>query len=93
MFKQLNDPPLKTVVGLSNIYNGCPEHVKSPLAAAFLALLDPGRSRRGDHGPRRRAADGGRQGRCSTRSQVDESVRRSVEVLNNETLYCNSYLD
>ena len=46
MFKQLNDPPLKTVVGLSNIYNGCPEHVKSPLAAAFLSLLIPAASTR-----------------------------------------------
>ena len=41
MFGHLNEPPLKTTVGLSNIYNGCPEHVKSPMAAALLALLIP----------------------------------------------------
>jgi 5-methyltetrahydrofolate corrinoid/iron sulfur protein methyltransferase len=92
MFKQLNDPPLKTVVGLSNIYNGCPEHVKSPLAAAFLTLLIPAGLDAAIMDPNDELqmavvnAD-------ETALVDDESIRRSISVLQNETLYCNSYLD
>ncbi|MBF0465850.1 MAG: dihydropteroate synthase [Nitrospirae bacterium] len=39
MFQELNDPPMKTVVGLSNISNGCPKHVRPILNNHFLALL------------------------------------------------------
>ena len=78
MFRQLNDPPLKTVVGLSNIYNGCPEHVKSPMAAALLALLIPAGLDAGDHGPQRRAADGGRAHRPGR--AADDRRAREVDV-------------
>ncbi|HMK43819.1 MAG TPA: dihydropteroate synthase [Dissulfurispiraceae bacterium] len=39
MFQELNDPPMKTVVGLSNISNGCPKHVRPILNRHFFALL------------------------------------------------------
>lgn len=39
MFQDLNDPPMKTVVGLSNISNGCPKHLRPILNNHFLALL------------------------------------------------------
>ncbi len=39
MFQELNDPPMKTVVGLSNISNGCPRHVRPLLNNHYLALL------------------------------------------------------
>ncbi len=39
MFQDLNDPPMKTVVGLSNISNGCPKHVRPVLDRYYLALL------------------------------------------------------
>ncbi|MEW6002111.1 MAG: dihydropteroate synthase [Nitrospirota bacterium] len=39
MFQELNDPPMKTVVGLSNVSNGCPKHVRPILNSYFLALL------------------------------------------------------
>jgi len=92
MFKMLNDPPLKTVVGLSNIYNGCPEHTKSPLAAAFLTLLIPAgldaAIMDADDELQMSVVRGGADSIAN-----DENVRRSVDVLNNETLYCNSFLD
>ena len=78
MFEHLNDPPLKTTVGLSNIYNGCPEHVKSPLAAALLALLIPAGLVLGDHGPQRRAADAGRAHRPGR--AADDRRPREVDV-------------
>jgi 5-methyltetrahydrofolate corrinoid/iron sulfur protein methyltransferase len=92
MFKQLNDPPLKTVVGLSNIYNGCPEHVKSPLAAAFLSLLIPA-------GLDAAIMDPEDEWQMAVvhedveRLAADDAIQRSLSVLRNETLYCNSYLD
>jgi 5-methyltetrahydrofolate corrinoid/iron sulfur protein methyltransferase len=39
MFQELNDPAMKTIVGLSNISNGCPKHVRPILNKHFLALL------------------------------------------------------
>ncbi len=39
MFKQLNDPPLKTVVGLSNIYNGTPAALHSAIGSTYLIML------------------------------------------------------
>jgi len=39
MFQELNDPPMKTVVGLSNISNGCPKHLRPILDKYFLMLL------------------------------------------------------
>lgn len=39
MFQELNDPPMKTVVGLSNISNGCPKTLRPILNNYFLSLL------------------------------------------------------
>jgi 5-methyltetrahydrofolate corrinoid/iron sulfur protein methyltransferase len=39
MFQELNDPPMKTVVGLSNISNGCPKHLRPILNNYYLSLL------------------------------------------------------
>ena len=39
MFQELNDPPMKTVVGLSNISNGCPKELRPILNNHFLSLL------------------------------------------------------
>lgn len=39
MFQELNDPPMKTVVGLSNISNGCPKAIRPILNRYYLALL------------------------------------------------------
>lgn len=39
MFQELNDPAMKTVVGLSNISNGCPKHIRPILDKYYLTLL------------------------------------------------------
>jgi 5-methyltetrahydrofolate corrinoid/iron sulfur protein methyltransferase len=39
MFQELNDPPIKTVAGLSNISNGCPKHIRPVLNRHFLTML------------------------------------------------------
>jgi 5-methyltetrahydrofolate corrinoid/iron sulfur protein methyltransferase len=92
MFKQLNEPPLKTVVGLSNIYNGCPEHIKAPMAAALLALLIP-------MGLDAAIMDPNDEGQMMVARtapadlQMDDTMVKTMAVLRNQTLYCSSYLD
>lgn len=39
LFQELNDPPMKTIVGLSNLSNGCPKEIKPILNNHFLSLL------------------------------------------------------
>ncbi len=39
MFQELNDPAMKTIVGLSNISNGCPRNVRPVINKNFLMLL------------------------------------------------------
>ena len=39
MFQELNDPPMKTAVGLSNISNGCPKDLRPILNNFYLSLL------------------------------------------------------
>ncbi|MBZ0157492.1 MAG: dihydropteroate synthase [Alphaproteobacteria bacterium] len=39
MFQELNDPAMKTVVGLSNISNGCPKALRPILNKYYLTLL------------------------------------------------------
>jgi len=39
MFQELNDPPMKTVVGLSNVSNGCPKLLRPVLNNYYLSLL------------------------------------------------------
>jgi 5-methyltetrahydrofolate corrinoid/iron sulfur protein methyltransferase len=39
MFQELNDPPMKTVVGLSNISNGCPKPLRPIINNHLLSLL------------------------------------------------------
>ena len=96
MFQQLNDPPLKTVVGLSNIYNCVAERVKSPLATALLGLLlEAGLD------AAIMDADDPRQVEMArtdgiTDANVDslpEDLQLSVKVLKNEILFADSYLD
>jgi len=39
LFQELNDPPMKTIVGLSNLSNGCPKEIRPILNRYFLSLL------------------------------------------------------
>ena len=39
MFQELNDPPMKTVVGLSNISNGCPKALRPIVNKYYFGLL------------------------------------------------------
>ncbi len=78
MFKQLSDPAMKTVVGLSNIYNGCPPHLHSTIAATLLVML----------------LDAGLDAAIMDPLDKElMATVKTVDVLRNDTLYCHSYLD
>lgn len=78
LFRQLNDPPLKTVVGLSNISNGLTGPIKCHMDCTMLstlmalgldaAIMDP------------------------TDKTLMDTVK-TVEVFNGNILYAESYLD
>lgn len=78
MFKQLNDPPLKTVVGLSNIYNNCPQEVHGLLIRTFLTML---------------MTVGLDAAILDTLDKDLMNTLKTVQIYQNEILYCHSYLE
>ncbi len=78
LFKQLNDPPIKTVVGLSNIFNSCAEEVKSILGRTFFTVL---------------TAVGLDAAIADPLDKEFMDVVKTLKVYKNEILYCHSYLE
>ena len=79
LFQDLNDgAPMKSVVGLSNVYNATPKHLHARIGSTFFTLL-------ASAGLTAAIAD-------STNSEFMATVR-TVELLKNEILYAGSYLD
>lgn len=78
MFKQLNDPPLKTVVGLSNISNGAHPNVKDTLDATLVAML---------------MTVGLDAAIVDPHNNLLMNAVNTARVFKNEILYCDSYLD
>jgi 5-methyltetrahydrofolate corrinoid/iron sulfur protein methyltransferase len=78
VFKQLADPPPKTVVGLSNVSNSTPDSVKSWLDRTLLAML----------------MAVGLDGAILNPLDKDlMATLKTALVFRNEILYCHSYLD
>lgn len=78
VFKQLADPPPKTVVGLSNVSNSTPDAVKSWLDRTLLAML----------------MAVGLDGAILNPLDKDlMATLKTALVFRNEILYCHSYLD
>ncbi|MDI6690108.1 MAG: dihydropteroate synthase [Actinomycetota bacterium] len=78
LFKQLHDPPLKTVVGLSNISNGVPAQVKPILDRTLLAML---------------MTVGLDAAILDPLDEELMKTLKTAQVFRNEILYCHSYLD
>jgi len=78
MFKDLNDPPMQSVVGLSNISNGAPKHVRGIINRNFFALL----------------IDAGLTAAIIDPLDKDMmDTLKTVEMINGKTMYAHSYLD
>jgi len=78
MFQQLNDPPPKTTLGLSNISNGVPPETKPLVDRTFLAML---------------AACGLWSAIADPLDRELMETVKSVGILQDATVYCHSYLE
>jgi len=78
MFQELNDPPMKTVVGLSNISNGCPKPLRPVINSHFLALL---------------MYEGLTAAIADPLEKEIIQVVKTVDVIMGNTLYAHSYLE
>lgn len=78
IFKQLSDPPPKTVVGLSNVSNSTPRTVKSWLDRTLLAML---------------IAVGLDAAILDPLDRDLMATLKTALVFRNEILYCHSYLE
>jgi 5-methyltetrahydrofolate corrinoid/iron sulfur protein methyltransferase len=78
LFKQLADPPPKTVVGLSNVSNSAPPEVKGWLDRVFLAMV---------------MTCGLDAAILNPLDKDLMATLKTALVFQNEILYCHSYLD
>ncbi|MCL5023323.1 MAG: dihydropteroate synthase [Nitrospirae bacterium] len=101
MFQEMNDPPMKTVVGLSNISNGCPKTLRPVLNKYFYLLLtDAGLSAAiADSHEMAEAVNekalvadvlAGKQ-LSDTKKMLE--ISKTLDVIMGRTLYAHSYLE
>jgi 5-methyltetrahydrofolate corrinoid/iron sulfur protein methyltransferase len=101
MFQEMNDPPMKTVVGLSNISNGCPKHIRPILNKYyFLMLVNAGLTSA--------IADAREMAEALNEKELFDAVlagkeiedtakmteiKKTIDVIMGNTLYAHSYLE
>ncbi len=78
LFKEMNDPPMKTVVGLSNISNGAPKELRPILNRVYTALL---------------MYEGLDSAIIDPLEREMIEVIKTTDVLMGKTLYAHSYLE
>ncbi len=78
MFKDLNDPPMQSVVGLSNISNGAPKALRPIINRNFLALL---------------MYEGLTSAIIDPLDKDMMDTVKTVEMIMGKTMYAHSYLD
>ncbi|HWR58708.1 MAG TPA: dihydropteroate synthase [Thermodesulfovibrionales bacterium] len=101
MFQEMNDPPMKTVVGLSNISNGCPKTLRPILNKYyFLMLADAGLSAAiaDAHEMAEAVSDKGLvadvlAGKKLANVGKMTEISKTLDVIMGRTLYAHSYLE
>jgi len=78
LFREMNDPPMKTVVGLSNISNGAPKEMRPLINRVFTALL---------------MYEGLDSAIIDPNEREMIEVIKTVDILMGKTLYAHSYLE
>jgi len=101
LFQHINEPPMKTIVGLSNISNGCPKALRPILNKHMLVLLQ-------EAGLTAAIADAKEMaevqedrdlildvmaGREIEDKQKMAEIRKTLDVIMGNTLYAHSYLE
>jgi len=101
MFQEMNDPPMKTVVGLSNISNGCPKTLRPILNKYyFLLLADAGLSAAiaDAHEMAEAVNDKALVADVLAGKQLSDAkkmaeISKTLDVIMGRTLYAHSYLE
>jgi len=101
MFQEMNDPPMKTVVGLSNISNGCPKMLRPILNKYyFLLLADAGLSAAiaDAHEMAEAVNDKALVADVLAGKQLSDAkkmaeINKTLDVIMGRTLYAHSYLE
>lgn len=78
LFRELNDPPMKTTVGLSNIANGAPKELRGIITRTFLVLL---------------MYEGLYSAIADPNDKEFMDTMKTVDVLMEKRLYAHSYLE
>lgn len=101
MFREMNEPPMKTVVGLSNISNGCPKNLRPILNKYyFLMLLDAGLTaaiadahEMAEAMQEKTLFDAVIAGKTIEDKEKMTIIKKTVDIIMGKTLYAHSYLE
>lgn len=101
MFQEMNDPAMKTVVGLSNISNGCPKHIRPILNKYyFLMLMNAGLTsaiadahEMAEAMKEKKQIDDVLAGKKIDDSGKMTEITKTLDVIMGKTLYAHSYLE
>jgi 5-methyltetrahydrofolate corrinoid/iron sulfur protein methyltransferase len=101
MFQEMNDPAMKTVVGLSNISNGCPRHIRPILNKYyFLMLMNAGLTsaiadahEMAEALKEKQLFDDVLAGKQIDDAEKMKEIKKTIEVIMGNTLYAHSYLE
>lgn len=101
MFQEMNDPAMKTVVGLSNISNGCPKTLRPVLNKYyFVMLMDAGLSsaiadahEMAEAMQEKKMIDDVLSGKPIDDAAKMTEIKKTMDVFMNRTLYAHSYLE
>jgi 5-methyltetrahydrofolate corrinoid/iron sulfur protein methyltransferase len=101
MFQEMNDPAMKTVVGLSNISNGCPKHVRPILNKYyFLMLMNAGLTsaiadahEMAEAMNEKKLFDEVLAGKKIDDAAKMAEITKTLDVIKGNTLYAHSYLE
>lgn len=101
MFQEMNDPPMKTVVGLSNISNGCPKAVRPILNKYyFIMLMNAGLTaaiadahEMAEAMAEKHLVDAVLEGKSIDDPIKMKEISKTLDVIMGRTLYAHSYLE
>ncbi len=93
MFQALNDPPMKTVVGLSNIANTAPAKMKGILTAVFYKMLVDAGLTGAIIDPLEEEFMEVVRTNDPTSIYPADHVEKTMRVMRGEIMYAHSYLD
>ncbi len=101
MFQEMNDPPMKTVVGLSNISNGCPKALRPILnkyyfmflmEAGLTAAIADAHEMQEVMNEKDLIADVMAGKKIDDEKKMTE-INKTIDVIMGKTLYAHSYLE